>query len=236
MNFIRECWDEESGGFRCSPETSSIPNMTHTKSALQLIRRLLSRSDITLDDIKWLDLNKVSDFVNSCISNNGFATLPKGQPTVCSLRYALNIKEVLLILTIAFWEQLTLNPRTIMSSIIYGLDLAIPFTASCIDNNTSQVYAYPIPVIVEWSKNNQINLIDTEKMNQTTYSNSNGNKTSHCRSAEELADSIITRIRQISAEYYKDTTASIAEDPEEERQSRSELIQIIKRHRDSFKD
>lgn len=105
LKLLEETWDPQSGGFRPLPGPSHMPNLGHTRYAMQLLRAMLRNPDSRLTGIPaWLDFDKVLSFVNSCWvvkgPYTGFANTQEENdiPSVCAERSASNIVKLVEIL------------------------------------------------------------------------------------------------------------------------------------------
>lgn len=148
LEFVRACWDADSGGFRVT-EGANRPDLTHTRVGLQLLREMLVRGHIAPSDLHWLDLDQVVLFVGRCWHEHGFATVPGGQPSICSLRDALGtLKNALLfklnrIGSFSYDRQWALAEATAHQ--------ATQLASMFIDDDGEVVYAYPRAVIEQWA-------------------------------------------------------------------------------------
>lgn len=152
LEFIKSCWDQESGGFCVNPEKSSLPNLSHTRTAFQLLRTLLIWKTIDHSDINdWLDLGAVVRFTDSCRSGNGYANIPGAQPSILSLRDALSVTKMALIFRMNVIgkpdSDLTLIP--LLANEI--TDVANRFPQKCIDFDTGKAFMYEVDAIYRWS-------------------------------------------------------------------------------------
>ncbi|MBI3413008.1 MAG: hypothetical protein HY051_02940 [Candidatus Aenigmarchaeota archaeon] len=99
---LQYCWDKNSGGFRRNRKDDQIPDLLHTRYALQLVRALLSMEAIKPngDDLAWLDSAGPLRFLHSCLSDGAvtnFSTVDS-LPSVCSERFGLNTLKVIYLL------------------------------------------------------------------------------------------------------------------------------------------
>lgn len=152
LAFIRACWRRDVGGFAMSPAADAVPNLTHSRAALQLLRTLLSRRDITTADLDWLDVGAVIGFVASCWSDHGFAAIPGSQPAICPLRDALSIAKLLMLFALYGIEPAARELDRLRALLDTATAIAHPFSQACIDPEREEAYAYPIAVIRAWRK------------------------------------------------------------------------------------
>ncbi len=151
LSFVRDCWDEDTGGFKSDPDEDTVPDLTHTRYGLELLSALLARDDIQPTDVSWLRIEKCLEFIGSCWSNHGFSTVPGGQPTMCSLRDALSVLKSLMIFKLRGVGS-TQDGSALFSQLLErSLWCGTVFPTLCVDKKNKLCYAYPIPVIQQWA-------------------------------------------------------------------------------------
>jgi len=156
LEFARDCYDRESGGFRSTPG-APIASIPETRYGLQLLCSMLEREEIFADEVTdWFDPIRTLRFVNASWTNTpvaGYRVVPSKHvvPAVCSVRSALSVVKLMeLMRIVGDFKQLKKDQyQEQISRLVSRTADVRRFVADCSDSE-GRYFAFPTSALNGW--------------------------------------------------------------------------------------